>query len=375
MRHEDEWKTAFKTRDGLYEWMVMPSGLSNALSTFMQLLNQVLKPFICKFGVVYCDDILVFSKTVEEHLSHLREVFLVLREQKLYASGNKCHFLVDETLLREYVIVESHAGGLAGHFGRDKTLAILKEHFYWPKMLKDVHRVIERCKICHIAKTHGTNAGLHTPLSVPKAQWEEIVKLHGIPKTMTSDRDVKFVIHFWWTLWTCMGSLIGERPKQWDLTLSQAEFAYNRSPNRTTGKTPFETVYGRNPITPLDLVPIMIIRSNTRYNDQANKHRKRVVFQEGDLVWIYLRKERFLAGRFEKLKPRADGPFRVQKKINDNAYNIELPGHYNVFATFNVSELSTFFGESGDDEDSWTILSQAGKDDAEALTFSQSQNA
>ncbi|GJR81417.1 RNA-directed DNA polymerase [Tanacetum coccineum] len=63
---------------------------------------------------------------------------------------------------------------LDGHFGRDKTLAIHKEQFYWPEMVRDVHRVIERCKICHIAKTHRTNAGLYTPLSVPEAPWEEV---------------------------------------------------------------------------------------------------------------------------------------------------------------------------------------------------------
>ncbi|GKF29656.1 hypothetical protein Tco_0095998, partial [Tanacetum coccineum] len=70
-----------------------------------------------------------------------------------------------------------------------------------------------------------------------------------------------------------------------------------------------------------------------------------------DLVWIRLGKERFPVGRFGKLQPRADGPFRVLKRINDNAYKIDLPGTYNVSATFNVADLSPYVTDSEDDKD------------------------
>ena len=159
--------------------------------------------------------------------------------------------------LRDLLVMESHGGRLMGHFGVAKTLAILQEHFYWPHMKRDVERIYGRCVTCRQAKSRVQPHGLYTPLPIPSEPWidismdfvlglprskrgrdsifvvvdrfskmthfipchrtddashvadlffKEIVRLHGMPRAIVSDRDAKFLSYFWKTLWCKLGT-------------------------------------------------------------------------------------------------------------------------------------------------------------------------
>ncbi|KAK1648889.1 hypothetical protein QYE76_066694 [Lolium multiflorum] len=222
-----------------------------------------------------------------------------------------------------------------------------------------------------------------------------------VPKTIVSDRDVKFMSYFWKTLWRKLGtkllfsttchpqtdgqtevvnrtlsqllrSMIKKNLKEWEECLPHVEFAYNRAVHSTTELCPFEVVYGFKPITPLDLLPLPIHeRVNMEASKRAdyvkkihektkeliekkgksnaarmNKKRKEMLFKPGDLVWVHFRKDRFPKLRKSKLKPRGDGPYKVIAKINDNAYSIDLPeDEFGVSNSFNVADLTPYDGE------------------------------
>ncbi|GJY11073.1 putative nucleotidyltransferase, ribonuclease H, partial [Tanacetum coccineum] len=104
VKEQDVSKTAFRTRYGHYEFLVMPFGLTNAPAVFMDLMNRVFHEYLDKFVIVFIDDILVYSKTREEHEDHLRIVLEILRQKKLYAKFSKCDFWLGQVAFLGHIV-------------------------------------------------------------------------------------------------------------------------------------------------------------------------------------------------------------------------------------------------------------------------------
>jgi hypothetical protein len=248
----------------------------------------------------------------------------------------------------------------------------------WTKRGRDsIFVVVDQfSKMAHFIPCHKSDNAVH----IADLFFKEIVRLHGMPSTIVSDRDAKFLSHFWRTLWNKLGTkllfsttchpqmdgqmevvnrtlstmlraVLKKNLKIWEEYLPHVEFAYNRAIHSTTKVSPFQIVYGFNPHAPIDILPLPtserihsdakehadfilqmhettkrnIEKMNETYRIAGSKGRKEVKLEPGDLVWLHLRKDRFPDLRKSKLMPRADGPFKIIEKINDNAYKLELP--------------------------------------------------
>ncbi|KAL0170808.1 hypothetical protein M9458_035404, partial [Cirrhinus mrigala] len=104
IREGDEWKTAFNTPSGHYEYLVLPFGLTNAPAVFQNLVNDMLGDMLNRFVFVYLDDILIFSPSLQEHSRHVRQVLQRLLENQLFVKAEKCEFHADTVSFLGFVI-------------------------------------------------------------------------------------------------------------------------------------------------------------------------------------------------------------------------------------------------------------------------------
>ena len=104
VKAEDIQKTAFRTRYGHYEFVVVPIGLTNAPAVFMDLMNRVFREYLGMFVVVFIDDVLVYSRNKEGHEEHLRLVLTRLKEERLYAKLSKCEFWLEQVSFLGHVV-------------------------------------------------------------------------------------------------------------------------------------------------------------------------------------------------------------------------------------------------------------------------------
>ena len=349
------------------------------------------------------------------------------------------------TLLEEF-----HCSPTAGHMGFAKTLARLKANFWWEGMRNQVQQFVKNCTTCQQVKYETKKpSGLLQPLPIPQAIWEDlsldfitglpiskghtailvvvdrlskgvhmaallpnftahkvalvffeiVCKLHGMPRSLVSDRDPLFISKFWRELFSLCGtklrmstsyhpetdgqtevfnrvleqylrSFVHHKPSQWSNYLSLAEWSHNTSVHSTTGLTPYQITYGKEPPSipqyiqgqsSLEAVDSLlscrqqlitklkatILKSQIAMKQHADKHRRDITFEEGSYVYVRLRPYRqktATPASYSKLSNRFYGPFKILQQIGKVAYKLDLPAHSKIHPVFHCSLLKLHHG-------------------------------
>jgi len=354
----------------------------------------------------------------------------------------------DDHALRTRILAECHDSVTGAHFGRDKMLAAVKERFAWPGLAGDVERYVSTCDACQRNKpSQQSTPGLLMPLPLPERpcqEWTEdavtglpmtkrghdaiqvyverlcklkhfdagrktdgalelaasfvrtVVRPHGVPEAVVSDRDPRFTAHFYAeltkllgvtlrmstarhpqsdgqseveikTLTTALRAFCNKHQDDWDDYLDMLELGFNSAVQASTQLSPYEMLYGCKPRLPIDVAlsslaprnPAAISRAERmqaavrfgrdrllsaqeRQARNANRHRRDAAFAVGDSV--LLSTEGLTLRNFtNKLCARFVGPFRVTAVVNANAYTLALPPQLQALhPTFNIDKLKLY---------------------------------
>ncbi|KAG7543335.1 Integrase catalytic core [Arabidopsis thaliana x Arabidopsis arenosa] len=348
--------------------------------------------------------------------------------------------------LKEEILQEAHQSKFSIHPGMNKMYRDLKRYYHWKGMKRDVAEWVSKCPTCQLVKAEQqVPSGLLQTLPIPEWKWDhitmdfvtglpntrtkknaiwvvvdrltksahfiaikktdgvkaiaekyinEIVRFHGVPASIVSDRDSRFTSHFWKAFQQALGTRInmstayhpqtdGQSERtiktledmlracildwggSWENHLPLAEFAYNNSFQASIGMSPYEALYGRPCRTPLcwtqvgertmiganiieettnkiKILKIKMKEAQDRQKSYADKQRKDIAFAVGDRVYLKMItfKGQARTSKKGKLDPRYIGPFTVLERVGDVAYKLELPAAMYAFHdVFHVSQL------------------------------------
>jgi transposase InsO family protein len=356
-------------------------------------------------------------------------------------------WLGENSTIGTKLIFAFHSTALGGHSGIHPTYLRIKKLFSWRGLKQDVENFVNQCQPCQQAKSERTNpAGLLQPLPIPTGAWQDntmdfiglpksvgfnsilvivdrfskyahvlplkhpfsakqvaqvvldmVVRLHGMPQSIVSDRDRIFTSNFWKELFKLyyttlvtstayhpqtdgqservnqslemfLRCCIQDSPKKWKSWLPLAEFWYNTSHHSSMGCTPFKALYGYDPnVAAAPLLPVTantsvqeLIAERSRHTElikqhlsvaqnrmklKADKHRIDRIFQVGDHVLLKLQPytQSSLVNRpYPKLSYKFFGPYRVVERVGTSAYKLDLPERSQIHPVFHVSQLKPF---------------------------------
>ncbi|GBG60523.1 hypothetical protein CBR_g5698 [Chara braunii] len=317
IRKEDRYKTTFKMRYGHFEWLVMPFGLTNAPTTFQAAMTTEFRHMLDRFVLIYLDDILVYSRSLDEHVEHLRTVLERLRQAKYKANRGKCEFARPEM---EYL-----------------------GHYVTPQGLRESGTKMKPSSARH-PQTDGQTERAHQ------------------------------------TAQMMLRTLIRPDQKDWVDRLPDIEFAYNTSVHPAIGVTPFELHHGgrKGHIFADLLLPrpadidaacspasvrkyrewLAQARANmqkaqVRVQQQANRRRVPCPIRANDLVWVSAEEFALEQDVSCKLLPKWFGPWPVISAAGDEpdgpSFVINIPTHLTVHPIFHASKLATYTPAKSDD--------------------------